>query len=232
MLMLKLATHPEGLDALIRSGWMHAELAQWMARSNPPPPPSDFSEPTPFEHGGKAEAYTLGVDATLADEAADDDDALATRVHPSTAIDRMGLVLHSVAHVAGASGSAVDGSADSTDGGTPTTTRAGGISAVPLPPHLLGALGRTKKGQTVLGSSGVVDGHLALLGIPGTPAVSVRGALWCVGHVGASASGFEWLLDREPQTVAELDRLARKAPVLSVRGTPQAGDLQQDAQSG
>ena len=72
----------------------------------------------------------------------------------------------------------------------------------------------------MLRGSGILDAHLALLrSADDSPCLAVRGALWVAAHVGSSADGFAWLVGLAPDVVRSIDKIARAASVLSLRGT-------------
>ena len=155
MLILKLATQAEGLEALTRSGWLQHELPQWRARNATCHTDSGTAvafgsggAASSFPGGGKCEAFTLGTEGSLAEalQAAD--------VQPDA--PTWGL------------------SAGARSGASPLQLRTGFIHAsaaeesqspppVPLPPHLFGALASTPKGRAILLDSAVLETHIALL---------------------------------------------------------------------
>ena len=207
ILLLRLASHADGLEALVRSGWLARELSQWRVRSPQPESGGDVSGI--FAAGGKAEAYTLGIEAcaALAVHATDEGGGAGSR---SDVIDRMT-----------AAATESDGDGTVATGAHNLMHSANMAAGAPLPPHLFAALAATAKGRAALDSAGIFPAHLALISTSGPAAggVAQRAALWAVGQVGSTEDGFEWLMSKSPDAIPLINSLARTAPYLSLRGT-------------
>ena len=197
-LLLRLARHPEGLDALIASGWLHRELPQCattalvVSVADNKPAADDAPIADRFvESGGKAEAYTLGIESQLA-EALHAMDHGGNNGHGEVGGEGSGVPMPP--HLFGALGTTTKGrSLLATSGVLDTHMRL--LSSAP--PH-------TAKGGAAA--------------VPVT-CLTQRSALWAAAHVGASDGGFEWLVGRYPSLVPNIDRIARHSPILSLRGT-------------
>ena len=87
---------------------------------------------------------------------------------------------------------------------------------VRLPVHFYGELAATENGCKLLAASGHVDEFLASVKTSGASPAK-RAALWSLGHIGSTPTGFSFLADRD--LVPLLVDLAESSPVLSLRGT-------------
>lgn len=84
-----------------------------------------------------------------------------------------------------------------------------------MPPHLYGELAKTKEGCDLLESVGHVPDFTQVLSNPSASPLEMRSALWTLGHIGASKTGFKFI-GREVLT--KIVELAEKSPCLSTRG--------------
>lgn len=90
----------------------------------------------------------------------------------------------------------------------------------PAPPHLVGALSRTKLGRRLLLRSGLVH-DAALAAMDGQLSdLRRRAAVWTLGHCGSCPAGLALLLKHvSPDIVVRMDYLARDSSSLALRCT-------------
>ncbi|RLN57964.1 hypothetical protein BBJ28_00005507 [Nothophytophthora sp. Chile5] len=91
--------------------------------------------------------------------------------------------------------------------------------AVPLPAHLYGELAKTSAGCRILHSSGHLPEFLACLRDAASVPLEKRAALWALGHVAATASGYDLLMHYARDVVDLIAKLATDSPLVSIRGT-------------
>jgi rapamycin-insensitive companion of mTOR len=91
-----------------------------------------------------------------------------------------------------------------------------------VPPHFYGELAKTKEGCAVLTKSGHLKEFVQIIRDyspnKATPAeISMKAALWAVGHIGTSIFGLPLL--QEADVIKDLVAVCEKSTTLSLRGT-------------
>lgn len=91
--------------------------------------------------------------------------------------------------------------------------------AVPLPPHLYGELAKTSVGCQILHGSGHIPEYIACLRDAASAPLEKRAALWALGHVAATARGFDLIRHYATDVLDVIVKLATDSPLVSIRGT-------------
>jgi len=86
-----------------------------------------------------------------------------------------------------------------------------------LPPHFYGELAKTREGCDLLEKSKHIPKFISYIQDPKTDQLKKRAALWALGHIGSSSTGFKFL---EKYSVLPLILgIAENSPCFSLRGT-------------
>lgn len=91
--------------------------------------------------------------------------------------------------------------------------------SVGLPPHLYGELAKTSYGCQILHSSGHIPEYIACLRDAASVPLEKRAALWALGHVAATARGYELIQHYATDVLDVIVKLATDSPLVSIRGT-------------
>lgn len=90
-----------------------------------------------------------------------------------------------------------------------------------LPPHFYGELAKTPEGCDILRASGILaelEGAIrSLVQVGDCDNISKRAAVWAIGHIGSSNTGFE-LIIQESGLLPLLIQFVEQSPTLSFRG--------------
>eukprot|EP01114_Cavostelium_apophysatum_P016624 TRINITY_DN4775_c0_g1_i1.p1 TRINITY_DN4775_c0_g1~~TRINITY_DN4775_c0_g1_i1.p1 ORF type:complete len:1113 (-),score=304.93 TRINITY_DN4775_c0_g1_i1:63-3401(-) len=87
-----------------------------------------------------------------------------------------------------------------------------------LPPHFYGELARTYDGCAVLEESKHIPEFIECIKDPSALPIDRRAAIWVLGHIGASKTGFHTFIEKD-NVHNLLVNIAEKSPNLSIRGT-------------
>lgn len=92
-----------------------------------------------------------------------------------------------------------------------------GSTTVSLPPHFYGEIAKTPAGREMLENSGHFESFVRAVVDHRASSLKKRAALWTIGHIGSSETGFELL--RETEIVEYISDQAKSCGTLSMRGT-------------